>query len=193
MLKTNSKIVRERIRAYVLENCEDIKESAEYDAICGRLHFTPNTDNVGDILKYVWAVFMDNHGRYIRRGETLQGEFSQFASGLPFNIFDYHYNVKAVDLVGDILEETEAERSKYSENDAERLMDYLIFRECEKKETIPTEAEKAVGIEDNTPSEVCEIILEHIKDLKVDKDTQKKVWLYFSKVKLDAEARRLFG
>ena len=43
------------------------------------------------------------------------------------------------------------------------------------------------------PSEICDIILGHITDLKVDKDTQKKVWHYFTKVRMDAEERRLFG
>ena len=132
MLKTNSKVARERVRAYVLANCEDVRESMLYDAECGRLHFSPNAESTNDVLKYIWSVFMDNHGRYIRRGETYQTEFSYFASGLPFNVFDYHYNVSAVDLVGDILEETAEERARYSEDDAEKLMDYLIFRECEK-------------------------------------------------------------
>lgn len=124
MLKTNSKIVRERIRTYVLENAEDITEEME----------SGDTASAEEILRYVWSVFMENYGRFAhyRKGKTLQGEFSEFASGLPFSIFDYHYNIKAVDLVGDILEETEAERSKYSESEAERLMDYLIFRECQK-------------------------------------------------------------
>ena len=121
MLKTNSRIVRERIRIYILGNCEDIKESMEIPS-----------NKIDDILKYVWSVFMENDGRFLRRGESFQDVFSNFASGLPFNIFDYHYNVSAVELVGDLLDETEAERSKYSESDAERLMDYLIFRECEK-------------------------------------------------------------
>ena len=124
MLKTNSKIVRERVRAYVLDNCEDIKEVMEYEGM--------STESVDDVLKYVWSVFMDEYGRYIRRGQTLQDEFSYFGGGLPFNIFDYHNRVGAVDLVGDILEETEAERSRFSEGDAERLMDFFIFRECEK-------------------------------------------------------------
>ena len=124
MLKTNSRVVRERIRIYVIGNGEDIRESMEFDEI--------PSNKIDDILKYVWTVFMDNYGRFTHKGVSLQEEFSTFASGLPFNIFDYHYNVSAVDLVGDLLDETEAERSKYSESEAEKLMDYLIFRECEK-------------------------------------------------------------
>lgn len=116
MLRTNSKIVRERVRAYVLENSEDIRESMESEEV-----------NIDDILKYVWSVFMSEY----RRG-NFQEEFARFGSGLPFNIFDYYYNVSAIDLVGDLLDETEEERSRYSESDAERLMSYLIFRECEK-------------------------------------------------------------
>ena len=40
---------------------------------------------------------------------------------------------------------------------------------------------------------VCNIILEHVKDLKVDSDTQKKIWRYFTYMKISAEERKLFG
>lgn len=43
------------------------------------------------------------------------------------------------------------------------------------------------------PIEICNVILEHITDLQVDKDIQKELWRYFSRVKLDADERRLFG
>lgn len=67
------------------------------------------------------------------------------------------------------------------------------------EEPKPTEVveEKAVEVVtvnlNDVPTEICDIILGHIADLKVDKDAQKKVWHYFSRVKLDAEERRLFG
>lgn len=63
---------------------------------------------------------------------------------------------------------------------------------AEPKEEPKTEP-KAEKVASETPTEICDIILEHITDLKVDKDTQKKVWHYFSRLKLEAEERRLFG
>ena len=91
-----------------------------------------------------------------------------------------------------VYKEYEQGACSVCERHAETINSLLGIGE-EEKETTPIEVKKAVEIEDNTPSEVCDIILEHITDLKVDKDTQKKVWLYFSNLKLDAEARRLFG
>lgn len=64
------------------------------------------------------------------------------------------------------------------------------------EEPAPTEAEEVVEAVEETvdvPTEICDIIMEHIADLKVDKDTQKKIWRYFVNMKLDAEERRLFG
>lgn len=43
------------------------------------------------------------------------------------------------------------------------------------------------------PIDICDIIPEHIKDLKVDSDTQKKVWRYFTFMKVSAEEHKLFG
>lgn len=61
-------------------------------------------------------------------------------------------------------------------------------------EAVEDEVVESVGGDVNAvPTEICDIILGHITDLKVDKDTQKKVWHYFTSVKIDAEERRLFG
>ena len=70
MLKTNSRIVRERIRIYILGNCEDIKESMEIPS-----------NKIDDILKYVWSVFMENDGRFLRRGESFQDVFQTLRVG----------------------------------------------------------------------------------------------------------------
>lgn len=55
------------------------------------------------------------------------------------------------------------------------------------------ETEVIVEIPAEVPNEICDIILAHVKDLQISDDEQKEVWRYFSKVKLDAEERRLFG
>lgn len=124
MLRTNSKVVRERVRSYILENSEDIVECMDYEGV-------PH-EHGNDILKYIWADYMSREGKYLSRHTSYQDGFAQWGSGLPYNIFDYYYNVEAVKLVGDILDETEEERAKFSESDAERLMSYLIFKEVSK-------------------------------------------------------------
>lgn len=61
----------------------------------------------------------------------------------------------------------------------------------EPKPVEPAEDSRDSG--DAMPAKICDIILEHVTDLKVDKSIQKEIWHYFSRVKLDAEERRLFG
>lgn len=64
------------------------------------------------------------------------------------------------------------------------------------EEKEPEDATPVEVVEDNAldiPAGICDTILAHVTDLKVAKETQKEIWQYFSKVKLDAEARRLFG
>ena len=55
------------------------------------------------------------------------------------------------------------------------------------------ETQIVVELPAEVPTEICDIILEHIKDLHTSEDEQKEVWRFFSRIKLDAEERRLFG
>ena len=119
MLKTNTKKARENIRAYIME------------------HFTPEnyTDNPPQDWPGVAAFILDTFrsekppiGAYSRMSE--QERFTDWASGLP-SVIDclYYYNRSAVDDLGAILEETDAEKARYSETQAENLLSYLIYRE----------------------------------------------------------------
>lgn len=122
MLRTNSKKAKANVADYIRNNSEYIKEYAEFDGI------EIKTD--ADICNYIWKDFLrvKEHEVKKSRNYSYQSAFSDYASGLPLGMFDYHYNVCAVDLVGDILEETEAERNRYTEEQATRLMDYLIYK-----------------------------------------------------------------
>jgi hypothetical protein len=64
---------------------------------------------------------------------SLQDVFEEWASGLP-SVLDtcYYYNRSAVDDLGAILEQTETEKAKYNEQESEKLLTYLIFREIKK-------------------------------------------------------------
>ena len=59
---------------------------------------------------------------------------NSWCQGLP-SVIDtcYYYNRSAVEDLGDILEETEEERNRYTEQDAERLLSCLIYREIRKE------------------------------------------------------------
>lgn len=119
MLKTNSKKVREAVRAYVLQNTngwdEDPKTFEEAAAIIKK---------AWDEYKYPDLRFQFKH--------SLVDAFKDWAHGLPNDVFDYIVEGDTVKLVGDMLEQTEAERSKYSDSQACELLTYLIFREVDK-------------------------------------------------------------
>lgn len=61
---------------------------------------------------------------------TEQERFEEWAAGLP-SILDtcYYYNRSAVDDLGAILEETDSEKARYTEQQAETRLTYLIYRE----------------------------------------------------------------
>lgn len=123
MLKSNCKIVKDRIRAFIL-SAENVEEFAPEG--------TPN-ETYNDKARAIYADFMryyngDNRNKY--RPRNYQEAFEEYAAGLPAIIDTcYYYNVSAVDLLGDILEETAEERAKYDESAAEHMLSYLIYRE----------------------------------------------------------------
>lgn len=84
----------------------------------------------------VWSFFVEEECVQMSRAmngqikATIQDIFTEWASGLACGgLFDYYYNVSAVQVLGDILEETEEERSKCTEAQAEKMLTYLIYRE----------------------------------------------------------------
>lgn len=127
MLRTNSKKAAENIRAYIVDN------------------LTPEnyTDNPPqewpEIAAFILATFRDEkywcpHDiRYYHGNE--QAAFADWCAGLP-SVLDtcYFYNRSAVDDLGAILEETEQEKARYTEQQAEQLLTSLIYRELKKGE-----------------------------------------------------------
>ena len=74
----------------------------------------------------------ENEKRYSRSRSGFE-TFKDWAQGLPsaFNTL-YYYNVLAVDMLGAWLEESESEKSKYNESEAEEMITRLIYRELTK-------------------------------------------------------------
>ena len=122
MLRTNSKKANENIRAYIMDN------------------FTPEnyTDNppkdFPEVAAFILAVFRKekmSDFRYHHGNEF--AAFTDWCQGLPA-VLDtcYYYNRSAVDDLGRILEETAAEKARFSEQEAERRLTWLIYRELGK-------------------------------------------------------------
>ena len=131
MLKTNSKKAIENIRKYIVENFHvefsEVWETAD------------EVNDFNEIAKYIyndfWRVEGDIYKQYIKAGRHISKEalFYDYCQGLP-GILDtkYFYSRSAVDDLGEILEQTETEKAKYTEGQAEKTFTNLIFRELTK-------------------------------------------------------------
>lgn len=129
MLKTNSAKAKENIKKYIMEG------------------FTPEgytetpPETWTETAAFIMGCFRSEKYsrpadfRYYNNNE--RAAFMDWAAGLP-SVLDtcYFYNRSAVDDLGVILEESDTEKSKYSESDAEQLLTYLIYRELLKGEKI---------------------------------------------------------
>ena len=128
MLKTNSKAAREAIRNFIMDHTED--------ADTGR---TPETFN--EEAHMIWDTFMDEYMRdesqrryELRMHKTWENCFEGWCSGLPSMIDTASYYLhSAVKILGDLLEETPAERARFSECEAESMLSRLIYREVRRE------------------------------------------------------------
>ena len=126
MLKTNSKQAINNIKTYIVNNFNGenygIETSETFEEVAREIY--------KDFCRCEWSD--ENTKRYF--GFNQYKAFKYWCSGLP-SIIDtcYFYNRSAVEDLGDILEETEAERSKYTEEEAEDLLTKLIYREIIKE------------------------------------------------------------
>ena len=124
MLRTNSKAARQNVIEYIKQDQDYIEESYNY---------TPENDN--ELLASVYGIFLSEKTYELQRSNYInQFEiFKSWAQGLALGgLFCYYYNRSAVDDLGNILEETEEERNKYSEAQAEEMLTKLIYREIVK-------------------------------------------------------------
>ena len=119
MLKSNSKAVLEKIRAYILDGID-----LEYMG----LDDTPDFPTACKLILNACA----NEKRYLQYNSPFE-MFKDWAQGLPtaFNTC-YYYNIPAVDLLGAWLEETATEKERYSESEAEDMITRLLYRELTK-------------------------------------------------------------
>ena len=126
MLKTNSKKARENIRAYIMNGYNGTNYSN-----------APDGNDFDEIARFIYDTFKaekfysDNY--YLKHKISEQESFIDWCAGLP-SIIDtcYYYNRSALDDLANILEETDAEKAKYTEEQAEKMLSYLIFREIER-------------------------------------------------------------
>lgn len=122
MLRTNSKKAHQNVQQYIINHFNE-----EYHDFETPEEFT----KVAEIIMKYFEICKPYSNEYIRRsGLTKYEVFRSWCQGLPSG-FDvcYYYNRSAVDDLGDILEQTQEERNKYTHAQAEELLTYLIYRE----------------------------------------------------------------
>lgn len=125
MLKTNSKQARENIRNYIINNFAPENHTD-----------TPPEDFDG-IAKFILETFKEEKYnctedfKYYRMNEA--AAFADWCAGLP-SVLDtcYYYNRSAVDDLAAILEESEEEKQRFTEEEAENRLTALIYREIKK-------------------------------------------------------------
>lgn len=114
MLRTNSKQAIMNLRKYITENVGDEEiYTDDFDELCY------------NILARA-AKEIKINGNW---SELTYEDFERWSQGLPTALDTTYYLSTAVTVLGDILEETEEERAKYKQSDAERILTTLIYRE----------------------------------------------------------------
>ena len=112
MLRTNSKKARENIKAYIMEefNCfSDFSSAAAF------------------VLKtFIKECYTTENEKKLYKSEF--NAFEHWAQGLPYR-FTWYYLHTAVNILGDILEESIEERARFTQEQAEQLLTKLIYRE----------------------------------------------------------------
>lgn len=119
MLKTNSKKVKEKIKDYIIELYDD----EGYDV--------PKATTFEEMKKNIKKVWYDEVGQYdlIRRIPIFES-FKRWCYGLPSLLETCDYVLgNGIKVLGDILEETEEERNRFGELEAEKKLTYLMFKE----------------------------------------------------------------
>ena len=125
MLKTNCKIVNDRIKAFILSAYNTDTES-EYSESGIQILDTKNGTDIKAVCKNIYNVFRAEKAYEDESQQT----FSFWISGLCNPLGgDWWLRYSALDILTDILEYTPAEKEKYSDDlQACRFLDHLIYR-----------------------------------------------------------------
>lgn len=119
MLRTNSKQAKQNLQAYIMKawNIEDGEEARSWKATASA----------------VWSDFIRcAYSSEYERKQNRQEAFEGWLQGLPRGLGDF-YLYEAVRDLGDILEETEEERNRYTEDQASEKLATLIYCEVERE------------------------------------------------------------
>lgn len=126
MLKTNSKQAQENIKSYIINHFD-----------CSSYEPETEPETFEEVARFIYNTFrkekysLPEDFRYYHGNEY--NAFVDWCSGLP-SLLDtcYYYNRSAVADLGEILDESETERRRFSEAEAETRLTQLIYRAIKK-------------------------------------------------------------
>lgn len=119
-LRTNSKQARAAVRQYILDayNLEMLDNNK------------PETSDIKAAAQYYYNDFISWIYPGAIRVRSYQDAFFEYSSGMPGHIGDYFgFGRSAIDTLGDMLQQSETERNKYLNQDAEKVLCDLIYAE----------------------------------------------------------------
>lgn len=123
-LRTNNKKVTEKVRNYIIDSFHD-SDFEEWHNV--------HVEDYETICTIILSAFWKEKIELDKRHMSDKALFFEWCAGLPSILgCEYYYNVSAIDLLGGWLEQTEEQRNKYTEEDAEALITDLIWRELNK-------------------------------------------------------------
>lgn len=141
MLKTNNKVFLQKIDAYILDSVNDwFIDNENYLSIIENEKLKKALKEKDKkilslrVLKsfYIQSLHFDPHVKKslsdYRYSINLYEYFEKWCSGLP-SILNccYYYNVSAVNLLGDMLEQTTEQRNRFSECESEKALTGIIW------------------------------------------------------------------
>ena len=121
MLKANSKKARQNLMEYIREYAENAIMEYHKDG--------EQAAEKNGFFNSIYQIFREEEKHNLKWYRTPESEiFKEWAQGLPLNgLFCYYCNRSAVDDLGAILEETEEEKSRFTESQAEEMLTRLIY------------------------------------------------------------------
>lgn len=131
MRKLNCKEVNEALKNEIMDSYESAEEYYKYD---GAEMKTEYNDICKDILKMFECEKLNGDLRYKASNMSKQDLFVEWMSGLPssFPVSCDIFLGSAAEWLGNILDETETEKQKYSDSKAERTSCLILYRELNK-------------------------------------------------------------
>lgn len=132
MLRTNSKKAVKNLKNFVIDSTnfdlmDEMIEGGDYSPLVT----PPDFDECAYFIYYCFRKEMLQYNRLYAAGKITENElFITWCEGLAGALdTTYYLGGTSVDVLGDILEETEEERKRFSPFESEKALTKLIYRE----------------------------------------------------------------